>query len=102
MNEDSMKYFKAIFNSIDLGMFTQTLLTNDFYNIFLERFIKIYDQAFPGRKIKIKQKNVSIPWISKGLRESSKRKQCLYEKTLKQRSDKTTKHIKYAKICLIC
>ena len=73
MNEDSMKYFKVIFNSIDLDMFTQTLLTNDSYNIFLERFIKIYDQAFPGRKIEIKQKNLSIPWISKGLRELSKR-----------------------------
>ena len=88
INEDSMKYFKAIFNSIDWDLLTQTLSTNDSYNIFLERFIKIYDQAFPERKIEIKQKNLSSPWISKGLRKSSKRKQHLYEKFLKQRSDK--------------
>ena len=88
INEDSMKYFKAIFNSIDWDLLTQTLSTNDSYNIFLERFIKIYDQAFPERKIEIKQKNLSSPWISKGLRKSSKRKQRLYEKLLKQRSDK--------------
>ena len=56
--------------------------------IFLERFIKLYDQAFRERNIEIKKKNLLSPWISKGLRKSSKRKQRLYEKFLKQRSDK--------------
>ena len=36
----------------------------------------------------MKQKSLSSPWISKGLRKSSKRKQCLQEKVLKQRIDK--------------
>ena len=76
---DSMKYFKTIFNSTDWDLLTQTLSTNDSYNIFLERFIKVYDQAFPERKIKMKQKNFSSPWISKGLRRLSKRKQHLYK-----------------------
>ena len=69
-----MKYLKTIFNSIDWDLLTQTSSTNDSYNIFLERFIKVYDLAFPERKIKIKQENLSSPWISKGLRKSSKRK----------------------------
>ena len=85
---DSMKYFKTIFNSTDWDLLTQTLSTNDSYNIFLERFIKVYDQAFPERKIEIKKKNLPSPWISKGLRKSSKRKQRLYEKFFKKRSDK--------------
>ena len=76
---DSMKYFKTIFNSTDWDLLTQTLSTNDSYNIFLERFIKVYDQAFPERKIKMKQKNLSSPSISKGLRRLSKRKQHLYK-----------------------
>ena len=38
--------------------------------------------------MEIKQKNLSSLWISKGLRKSSKKKQRLYEKFLKQRSDK--------------
>ena len=46
-NEDSMKYFKTIFNSTDWDLLTQTSSTNDSYNIFLERFIKIYDKVFP-------------------------------------------------------
>ena len=49
-----MKYFKTIFTSIDWDLLIQTLSTNDSYNIFLERFIKIYDQTFPERKIEIK------------------------------------------------
>ena len=80
INEDSTKYLKTIFNSTDWELLTQTSSTNDSYNMFLESFIKIYDQAFPERKIEIKQKNLSSPWISKGLRKSSKRKQRLYEK----------------------
>ena len=70
INEDSMKYFKTIFKSTDWDLITQTSSANDSYDIFLERFIKIYDQAFPERKIEIKQKNLSSPWISKGLRKS--------------------------------
>ena len=76
---DSMKYFKTIFNSTDWDLLTQNLSTNDSYNIFLERFIKVYDQAFPERKIEMKQKSLSSPWIPKGLRKLSKRKQRLYK-----------------------
>ena len=52
INEDSMKYFKTIFNSTDWNLLTQASSTNDSYNIFLGRFIKIYDQAFPEKKSK--------------------------------------------------
>ena len=38
--------------------------------------------------MEIKQKNMSSPCISKGLRKSPKRKQHLYEKCFKKRSDK--------------
>ena len=48
----------------------------------------MYDQALPERKMEIKQKNMSSPWISIGLRKLSKRKQHLYEKCFKKRSDK--------------
>ena len=92
-----MKYFKTIFNSTDWDLLTQTSSTYDSYNIFLERFIKIYDQAFPERKIEIKQKKLPSPWISKGLRKLSKRKQRLYRKFSKQRSDKNCETYKIYK-----
>ena len=55
-----MKYFKTIFNSTDWNLLTQASSTNDSYNIFLGRFIKIYDQAFPEKKIEIKQEPVKF------------------------------------------
>ena len=88
INEGSMKYFKTIFNNTDWDLLTQTWSTNDSYNMFLERFIKIYDQAFPERKIEIKQKNLSSSWISKGLRKSSKRNSDYMKILFKKRSDK--------------
>ena len=41
------------------------------YNIFLDKFVKLYDIAFPERKIEIKQKNLSSPSITRGLKKSS-------------------------------
>ena len=61
VNEGSMKYFKTTFDSSDWDLLANILLTNDSYNIFLDRFIKNYDQGFLERKIEIKQKNLSSP-----------------------------------------
>ena len=62
-----MKYSKTIFNSTDWDLLTQNSSTNDSYNIFFQKFIKIYDQTFPERKNEMKQKSLSSPWISKVL-----------------------------------
>ena len=59
---------------------------NDAYDIFLNVFSDLYDIAFPKKEIEIKTKLLNTPWITKGLRKSSKRKQRLYEKFLKNRT----------------
>ena len=41
------------------------------------KFSELYDVAFPETKIEIKTKNLLSPWLRKGLRKSSKRKQKL-------------------------
>ena len=76
-------------NTVDWNLITQTLNPNDSYSIFIEKFIKIYDQAFPLQKIKIKGKSLVSPWIIKGIRKSSRKKQRLYEKFLKHKTSKT-------------
>ena len=73
INEDSMEYFKTIFNITDWDLLTQALLGNDSHNMFLRSFIKVYDQALPKRKIKVKQKNLSNSWISKDWKKSLKK-----------------------------
>ena len=46
------------------------------------------------KKIEIKSKYLNTPWITKGIRKSSKRKQRLYEKYLKIRSKENEKTYK--------
>ena len=50
------------------------------------KFSELYDAAFPETKIEIKTKNLLSPWLTKGLRKSSKRKKKLYGKFLKKRN----------------
>ena len=77
-----MKYFKTIFNGIDWNLLTQTLSTNDPYDIF-----------YKDLKIQIKQRNLSCSWVSKGLRKLSKGQLRLYDKKFQNRQViKTTKH----------
>ena len=64
------------------------MLPNDSYNIFLEKFVQIYDQAFPEIKIEIKPKNLVSPSTARVLRKSSRKKQRLFEKFLKRRNSK--------------
>ena len=56
INENSIKYFKSILNSVDWNLITQTSTPDSSYNIFLDKFIKLYDIVFPERKVGIKQK----------------------------------------------
>ena len=97
INEDSIKYFKSILNSVDWDLITQTTTPDSSYNIFLDKFIKLNDIAFPKRKVEIKQRNLTSPWITRGLKKSSKRKQRLYDKSLKRRNDKNEKAYKMYK-----
>ena len=37
-------------------------------------FFDLFDVAFPNKEIEIKSKNLNTSWITKGIRESFKRK----------------------------
>ena len=97
INENSITYFKSILNSVDWNLITQTSTPDSSYNILFDKFIKLYDIAFPERKVEIKQKNLTRPWITRGLKKSSKRKQRLYDKYLKRRDDRHQKAYKMYK-----
>ena len=90
-SEDSIKCFKSILNSVDWNLITQASTSDSSYNIFLDKFPKLYDIAFPERKIELKQKDLPSPWITRGLKKISKRKQRLYQKFLKRRNDQNEK-----------
>ena len=58
------------------------------YKLFLKKFLSIYENIFPREKIKLKVKDIQSPWITNGIKKFSKRKQRLYDKFLKTRSQK--------------
>ena len=59
---------------------------NEIYDTFLETLTDIYDANFPIREYILKGKDIKSPWISKGLKKSSKTKQRLYIKFLKTKT----------------
>ena len=60
----------------------------------LRTFSGIYDHAFSVKEMKIKRKTLLNHWMSKGLQKSSKKKQKLYERFLKNRSGQNEKRYK--------
>ena len=46
-------------------------------------------KLFPRKKIKLKLKDIQSPWITSGIKKSSKLKQRLYDKFLKTRNQKS-------------
>ena len=58
------------------------------YNTFLTKFSDLYNIYFPTKIIKVKNKDLNSPWITKEIKKSSKQKQRLYEKFLKNRTEK--------------
>ena len=95
-----------IFSDSNISQFKETLSTTDWspvislenqnhaYDNFLKMFKNAYDTHFPLKTIEIKRKDFLSPWITKGLKKSSKRKQKLYVKFLKTKSFKAEKKYK--------
>ena len=82
-NDRNTKNFKDNLNLTDWSIILETDDPNLSYTAFLKRFLKIYEESFPLKTIKIKRKQLLSPWITKGLNKSAKQKQKLYIKFLK-------------------
>ncbi|XP_065642226.1 uncharacterized protein LOC136073884 [Hydra vulgaris] len=61
--------------------------TNSAYIKFINLFMLEYNKSFPIQEKEIKAKYLNCPWITKEIRKSSKQKQKLYIKHLKNRSE---------------
>ena len=61
---------------------------NEAYNYFLHEFILLYDQYFPKQNIRINAKYLQSPWITRGIKKTSKPKQRLYVNSLKKINSK--------------
>ena len=97
--------YKRNFNENSLNLFKQKLFEtswvniksisdpNEAYDKFLNYFSELYESYFPLEKIKVKPKRIKSNSIMNGIAKSSKCKQKLYEKFLKNRTEENK--IKY-------
>ena len=87
INDKSIAYFKTLLSIVDWKHVLNENSPNNAYNEFLKKILGgLCNEAFPKQKIKIKRKSFNSPWMTKGLVQSSKKKQRLYEKFLKNRN----------------
>ena len=61
------------------------------HEYFLRTFNGLYNHAFPIKEVSLKLKTDFNPWMTKGLQQSSKRKQKLYDKLLKSKTNENEK-----------
>ena len=86
INESSKATFKRRLRETSWDAVKGLDNPNESYVKFIKTIRQIYDDCFPKTKFKVKSNNKANPWITKDIAKSSKRKQKLYEKLLKNRS----------------
>ncbi|XP_065675816.1 uncharacterized protein LOC136092023 [Hydra vulgaris] len=90
INKNSIKCFKDALSAVNwVKVYQECNLgnTNSAYNTFTDIFLKHYNNHFPIKEKEIKVKHLSCPWITSGIKKSSKTKQRLYVKYLKNRNE---------------
>ena len=85
MNPFTIWLFKQKLLKVDWRLLHPIKDPNEAYKTFLNVFNNLYEIAFPKMKIKVNSKTQFSPWITRGILKSSKRKQNLYEKFLKNK-----------------
>ena len=88
INNNAIKQFKQELHKTSWDDVINNKNPNDAYNYFLDKLIVLYDKYFPKQNIRIYKKALQSPWITRGIKQSSKRKQKLYVKFLKNRNSK--------------
>ncbi|MBY0580901.1 MAG: hypothetical protein K2P53_04385 [Rickettsiales bacterium] len=80
--------FKQELSSINWNFVFLETCANNSYNLFLDKFLNLYDKHFPNKTNRIKTKRLLNPWFSKNLLKCSKRKQKLYIRFIKSKKDR--------------
>ena len=91
LSDISVEKFKYKLCTVSWDSITNSSDTNKAYDNFIEVFSSLYDEYFPKKKIKLKPQKYNNPWITKEIKKSTKRKEKLYEKFLKNRNEKNEK-----------
>ena len=83
IHDTNLMAFKTDLRNVNWNSINHSPETNSKYETFFKISSEIYEKHFPLKDFQIKVKDLQAPWISKGLKTSSKQKQKLYIKFLK-------------------
>ena len=86
ITNQSIENFKLALSNVNWATTVNVECPNNAYDTFINNFSKLYNSNFPLEKKIIRVKDLMHPWMTKGLRKSSKRKQKLWDKFLKKRT----------------
>ena len=86
INEIRTQQFNNALRNINWDFVTCLSCPDQAYNVFLRKLLQLYNLHFPIKEIQIKRKILLSPWITKGIKKSSKNKQKLYIRYLKSRT----------------
>ena len=81
---NSIETFKQKLREVSWNEIKQSKNANESYVKFSEICTSLYEGCFPKFKIRLNQRKNINPWITKGIKKPSKRKQKVYEKTLEK------------------
>ena len=69
--------------------------TNECYNSFVSEYVRLYNESFPLKTIKLKTKKVMrSPWITQSLLVSIRKKDKLYKQFINSRDSTTEESLK--------
>ena len=101
LSDNFVEEFKYKLRTVSCGSITNFSDTNKAYENFSEIFSSLYNECFPKKKIKLKIQKYNNPWITKGIRKSSKIKQKLFKEFfLKTEMKKMRSYINLTKVFL--
>ena len=86
MHDTNLTAFKTEVRNFNWNSINHSPETNSKFKTFLKIFSELYEKHFPLKDFQIKAKDLQAPTISKGFKKSSKQKQKLYIKFLKDKS----------------
>lgn len=92
VTENSVEKLKELMSTADWNLITQNLNPNNSYKFLLTSFVKIYNEAFALRKIKMKTKNIASPWITAGTRNHQGRNTAFAKRFSKAKSYKNVRN----------
>uniref|UniRef100_A0A8C7YP82 Reverse transcriptase domain-containing protein n=1 Tax=Oryzias sinensis TaxID=183150 RepID=A0A8C7YP82_9TELE len=85
-NEESIHAFKNDLLAQSWDEIYNKQCVNEAYESFLKKFESLFDKNCPIKAFRIKTNYSQCPWVTKGLQNACKKKNCLYKEFLKQRT----------------